>query len=55
MNTKIENLKEAAIKQLKDGETIWFGCDVGKQSDRQKGLLAADLYATDTVLILKLN
>ena len=37
LNTKIENLKEAAIKQLKDGETIWFGCDVGKQSDRQKG------------------
>lgn len=49
LNTKIENLKEAAIKQLKAGETFWFGCDVGKQSDRQKGLLAADLYATDTV------
>ena len=48
-NTKIENLKEAAIKQLKDGETIWFGCDVGKQSDRQKGILAADLYETDTI------
>ena len=49
LNTKIENLKEAAIKQLKAGETFWFGSDVGKQSDRQKGLLAADLYATDTV------
>lgn len=49
LNTKIENLKEAAIKQLKDGETIWFGCDVGKQSDRQKGILAADLYETDTI------
>ena len=49
LNTKIENLKEAAIKQLKDGETIWFGCDVGKQSDRQKGILAANLYETDTI------
>ena len=49
LNTKIENLKEATIKQLKDGETIWFGCDVGKQSDRQKGILAADLYETDTI------
>lgn len=49
LNTKIENLKEAAIKQLKAGETFWFGCDVDKQSDRQKGLLAADLYATDTI------
>ncbi len=49
LNTKIENLKEAAIKQLKDGETIWFGCYVGKQSDRQKGILAANLYETDTI------
>ena len=49
LNTKIENLKEAAIKQLKDGETIWLGCDVGKQSDRQKGILAANLYETDTI------
>ena len=49
LNTKIENLKKAAIKQLKDGETIWFGCDVGKQSDRQKGILAANLYETDTI------
>lgn len=49
LNTKIENLKEAAIKQLKDGKTIWFGCDVGKQSDRQKGILAANLYETDTI------
>ena len=49
LNTKIENLKEAAIKQLKDGETIWFGCDVGKQSDRQKGILAANLYETETI------
>ena len=57
LNTKIENLKEAAIKQLKDGETIWFGCDVGKQSDRQKGILAANLYETDTIFcfVTKLN
>lgn len=53
LNTKIENLKEAAIKQLKDGETIWFGCDVGKQSDRQKGILAANLYETDTIFGIK--
>ncbi|QNQ81763.1 C1 family peptidase [Lactobacillus sp. PV037] len=49
LNTKIENLKEAAIAQLKAGETLWFGCDVGKQSDRQQGILAADLYDTDLI------
>lgn len=53
MNTKIENLKKAAIEQLKAGETIWFGCDVGKQSDRKKGLMAADLYQTDTIFDIK--
>ncbi|MDO4912590.1 MAG: C1 family peptidase [Lactobacillus sp.] len=47
LNTKIEVLKDAAIKQLQAGETIWFGCDVGKESDRQAGILATDLYATD--------
>ena len=49
LNTKIENLKEAAIKQLEAGETFWFGCDVGKDSDRQKGILAHNLYQTDTI------
>lgn len=57
LNTEIDNLKEAAIKQLKAGETLWFGCDVGKQSDRQKGILAADLYQTDAIFDIetKLN
>lgn len=49
LNTKIENLKEAAIKQLEAGETFWFGCDVGKDSDRQKGILAHNLYQTDAI------
>lgn len=57
LNTKIKNLKKAAIKQLEAGETIWFGCDVGKQSDRKKGIMAADLYETDAIFNIetKLN
>ena len=34
---------------LKAGETFWFGCDVGKDSDRQKGILAHNLYQTDAI------
>lgn len=49
LNTEIENLKDAAIKQLEAGETLWFGCDVGKQSDRQKGIMTDNLYQTDTL------
>ena len=49
LNTEIDNLKDAAIKQLEAGETLWFGCDVGKQSDRQKGIMTDNLYQTDTL------
>lgn len=49
LNTEIDNLKQAAIKQLEAGETIWFGCDVGKESDRQKGLMVKNLHQIDTL------
>ena len=49
LNAEIDVLKQAAIEQLKAGETLWFGCDVGKASDRQAGILAADLYQTDAI------
>ena len=49
LNTEIDNLKQAAIKQLEAGKTIWFGCDVGKESDRQKGLMVKNLHQTDTL------
>ncbi|EFG55460.1 aminopeptidase [Lactobacillus amylolyticus] len=57
LNTEIDNLKQAAIKQLEAGETIWFGCDVGKESDRQKGLMVKNLHQTDTLFNIetKLN
>ena len=41
------NVKPAHM--IKAGETFWFGCDVGKDSDRQKGILAHNLYQTDTI------
>ena len=49
LNTEIDNLKQAAIKQLEAGKTIWFGCDVGKESDRQKGLMVKNLHQIDTL------
>ena len=30
------------IAQLKDGEPVWFGSDVGQFSDREKGYLSVD-------------
>lgn len=36
VNLPIEELKKAAIAQMKDGEPVWFGCDVGKRSTRER-------------------
>lgn len=46
-NLPIERLKELSIQQLKGNDTIWFGNDVGHQSERSQGLLFGDLYQYD--------
>lgn len=45
LNLPIEALKRAAIAQLEDGEPVWFGCDVGKRSLRDGGVM--DLEVLD--------
>ncbi len=50
LNLPIEEFKALAKQQLVDGEPVWFGCDVGKMSDRETGLLDVGQYAYDTAL-----
>ena len=38
LNLEIDKVKEAAIKQLKDGHPVWFGSDVGKFGQRKAGI-----------------
>ena len=40
----MEFLETYAVNQLKDGEAVWFGNDVGIQSDRKAGYLDNNLY-----------
>ncbi|WP_165815254.1 aminopeptidase C [Levilactobacillus bambusae] len=47
LNLAISDFKKAAIAQLKAGESVWFGCDVGKESERQKGIMDLDYYNPD--------
>ena len=42
LNLPVEDLKALAIAQLKDGQTVWFGSDVGQFSTRDTGFLAMD-------------
>ena len=44
INLPMDRFKELAIAQMKAGETVWFGSDVGQVSDRQKGILATNVY-----------
>jgi len=47
VNLPIEELKKAAIAQLKDGEPVWFGCDVGKRSTRKGGIMDPNIFDLD--------
>ncbi|HRX41196.1 MAG TPA: C1 family peptidase [Clostridia bacterium] len=44
LNVPIEDLKAAAVSQLKDGELVWFGCDVGKMLNRNLGIMDTLMY-----------
>ncbi|WP_262315045.1 aminopeptidase C [Lacticaseibacillus parakribbianus] len=44
LNLAIDDFKQIAIKQLEAGETVWFGSDVGKESDGKLGILDTALY-----------
>lgn len=39
LNVPIDVMKQLVINQLKNGETIWFGCDVGQFSNSKLGVL----------------
>ena len=44
INLPIDELRKAAKQTIDQDLPVWFGCDVGKSEDRQKGLLDANLY-----------
>lgn len=50
LNLDMERFKELAIAQMQAGETVWFGSDVGQISDRQKGILATNIYDFETAM-----
>ncbi len=47
LNLPAEDLKKAAIAQLKAGEPVWFGCDVGQSSSREGGIMDLEALRAD--------
>ncbi|MGM0123485.1 aminopeptidase C [Enterococcus sp. AZ194] len=44
LNVDMTAFKKLAIAQLEQGESVWFGCDVGQSSTRDSGIMALDAY-----------
>ena len=44
INLNIDQLKEFALKSVLAGEPVWFAADIGKENDRNNGILAEGIY-----------
>ncbi len=55
LNVPMEYLEQAAVAQLKDGEAVWFGNDVGRQMDHKTGYLDTDLYKLEDLFAVDLS
>lgn len=55
LNLPMDELKAAAIAQMKDGYPVWFGCDCGKDADRDTGLWDNAQYDYANTLDMQLN
>ncbi len=47
LNLPIEEFKELALSQLKEGEAVWFGCDVGQWHEKKSGVMDTDVLKVD--------
>ncbi|KAI8093249.1 peptidase C1B, bleomycin hydrolase [Halteromyces radiatus] len=45
INTDIELIKQLAIKVLKSGKPVWFGCDVGQFNSRKHAAMDLDIHS----------
>jgi len=44
VNMEMAELKELARKSVLGGDPVWFGCDSGKDNDRESGIMARGIY-----------
>ena len=44
VNVDMATFKKAAAAQIAAGRPVWFGCDVGKSSEREQGAMERDMY-----------
>ncbi len=50
LNVEGQELRELALRQLKDNKPVWFGCDVGKWLERNNGIMDTRIYLYEEAL-----
>jgi len=55
LNLPAEEIKPMAIESLKDTTAMYFSCDVGKFSDRKRGILSLQNYDYESLLGTSFN
>jgi len=55
LNLPNEDIKSAALASIKNNEPMYASCDVGKQFNRETGILDPDMYDYESLLGVKLH
>ena len=55
LNLPMDEFKDLAIKQLKHGESVWFGSDVVKYSETKLGIMALNTYDYNALFDMDLD
>ena len=55
LNLPNEDIKEAALKSIKNNEPMYASCDVGKESDTKSGVMDVNLYDYESLLGIDLK
>lgn len=50
LNLSIDELEELTLKQMRDGEAVWFACDAGAYGDRKEGVWDPDSFDYEGLL-----
>lgn len=55
VNVPMEDLKASAIRSIKAGEPVWFGCDVGQMLERKAGIMDLNTFDYEKTLGFKMG
>lgn len=55
LNLEVDKLIDYSKQQLKEGEPVWFGCDVGQWSERDLGIMDTQLFNYEELLNTKFS